>query len=49
MFMTGARPFTNVTSGRTATMLPVFGFWILMAIIVVVTAMIIELQAEVIS
>ncbi len=46
IFITGARPLTSGTSGRTATMLPMSGFWMLMAIIVTVTATMIDAQAK---
>lgn len=47
MFMTGAKPFTSGTSGLMATMWFISGFWMLMAIMVIVTPTITETQAVV--
>jgi hypothetical protein len=43
--MTGASPLTRGTSGRTETIWPIFGFWIPIAIMVMVTPMMIDAQA----
>lgn len=49
MLSTGPSPLTKGTSGRTARMLPTSGFWIPIATIATVAAMMMERQASSVS